>query len=159
MIRNKKFILFDWGNTIMRDFTDETGVMYKWNKVESMPNAEKILVELSGFADCFIATNAKDSEKSDIVKALQRVELHRYFIDIFCFKELGVAKPAFAYFNAIANCLQASKNEMVMIGDDLIADVEGATNFGIDAVLYDFDNKYQNYNGFKINNLLQLLEL
>ena len=66
----KKTFLFDLGNTIMRDFPDEKGKMKAWNKIEAMPNAEMMLEKLYQQHDCFIATNAKDSLKEDIIEAL-----------------------------------------------------------------------------------------
>jgi len=85
----KKIFLFDWGDTIMQDFPHEIGKMHTWLKVEAMPNADKMLNELSKKADCYLATNARDSSKLDIFKALERVNLHKYFKDIFCYIEIG----------------------------------------------------------------------
>ncbi len=155
----KKIYLFDWGNTIMREFPDEKGKMYEWSRVEAMPNAEIVLKELSSKADCYLATNAKDSEKDDIIKSLQRVNLHSYFKDIFCFKEIGFPKPSKEYFNSILEKLNCKKDDIVMIGDNLEKDVLGAENSGIDGILYDFNNQYKDYQGSSINDLKELLKL
>ena len=152
----EKVFLFDWGDTIMKNFPDETGKMYTWHKVEVMPNAEIMLHKLSQHADCYIATNAKDSERGDIIKALQRVGLHKYFKDIFCFREIGYSKPSDDYFNAILNKLEVKKDNLVMIGDSLESDIKGAKSFGIETILYDPNNKYPDYKGTKIANLLMI---
>ena len=154
-----KIFLFDWGNTIMRDFPNESGKMHKWTRVEAMPNAEKLLSKLSQQTDCFIATNARDSAKGDIVKALKRVNLDSYFKDIFCYQDLGFLKPSTEYFDAIINSLNKDKNELLMIGDDLENDVKGAQNYGIGSILYDFNNAYQDYEGRKISDLLDIIDL
>ena len=154
----KKIYLFDWGDTIMKNFPDETGKMNTWQKVQPMPNAEKMLRELSKYSDCFIATNAKDSEKIDIIKALQRVGLNKYFKGIFCYKEIGFSKPTIEYFNFILDKLKANKDDLVMVGDNIESDITGARIFGIDTILYDPNNKHPNYKGVKIMNLIEIIE-
>ncbi len=154
-----KTFLFDWGNTLMKDFKDEHGKMHEWNKVEAMPNAVQVLAILSKQTDCYIATNARDSEKEDIVKALQKVSLDVYFKDIFCYQELGFLKPSTAYFNVIIEALKVNKTDLIMIGDDLENDVKGAQKYGIEAILYDPNNKHSEYKGQKITDLKKLLEI
>jgi FMN phosphatase YigB (HAD superfamily) len=154
----KKAYLFDWGDTIMRDFPDEKGAMYTWNKLEIMPFADKMLLELSQKTNCYLATNAKDSTKEDIIKALKRVHLDPYFKDIFCFRELGVSKPSKEYFDLIIKKLGIDKEHIVMIGDNIDSDIHGVQKNGIDAILYDPYNKYENYEGHKITNLMRLLD-
>lgn len=152
----KKVYLFDWGDTILKDFPDETGKMHTWQKVKAMPNAEQMLRELSKRADCYLATNAKDSNKEDIIKALQRVNLHIYFKDIFCYKEIGFSKPSKEYFDTIVEKLHIQKSEIVMIGDNLEADIKGAQNNGIESILYDYNDDYPDYQGAKIRDLLMI---
>ncbi|MCK5148887.1 HAD-IA family hydrolase [bacterium] len=154
----EKIYLFDWGDTIMKDFPDETGAMHCWQKVEAMPNAGKMLRELSRQADCYLATNAKDSSKEDIIKALQRVDLHNYFKDIFCFHEIGYAKPSTQYFDSIVKRLNISRKDMVMIGDNPDTDIKGAEEYGIDSILYDYDDKYRDYQGARIVDLMEILK-
>ncbi len=158
MIISKKIFLFDWGNTIMKDFPDESGPMFTWQKVEAMPGVEQLLDKLSKSADCYIATNAKDSEKENIINALKRVNVSRYFKDVFCYREIGHSKPSKEYFDYIVDKLQAKKEDMVMIGDNLESDILGAQTNGIDSILFTSENKYPEYNGTRVNNLLSILE-
>jgi len=153
----KKVFLFDWGDTILKDFPNETGKMHTWQKVEAMPNAEKMLRELSQLTDCYLATNAKDSNKVDIIKALQRVNLHKYFKDIFCYKEIGFLKPSKEYFDTIVEKLNIEKSEIVMIGDNLENDIKGAESNGIESILYDYNDEYKDYHGAKITDLLTII--
>jgi putative hydrolase of the HAD superfamily len=152
----KTIFLFDWGNTVMKDFPDQSGPMWTWDRVEMMPGTDKMLINFASSADCYIATNAKDSDKEDILRALRRVDLDVYFKDIFCYRELNVAKPSKAYFDAITIRLNADKKEMLMIGDNLRTDVLGAIENGIDAILYDPENLNVDYNGLKIVNWSEL---
>ncbi len=153
----KKVFLFDWGDTILKNFPNETGKMYAWQIVEAMPNAEKMLSELSQLADCYLATNAKESNKEDIIKALQRVNLHKYFKDIFCYKEIGFFKPSKEYFDTIVEKLNIEKSEIVMIGDNLETDIKGAESNGIESILYDYNDEYKDYQGVRITDLVSII--
>ena len=153
----KTVFLFDWGNTIMKDYDGKPGPMSAWDKVEMMPFADTMLKELSQKADCFLATNAKESGKDEIIKALKRVGLDIYFKNVFCFRELGVTKPSNAYFELIVAMLGTDKESIVMVGDSIETDILGAQEYGIDAVLYDPENAYPDYHGLKITNLPELL--
>ena len=153
----KKVFLFDWGDTIMKGFPNETGAMHTWHRVEAMPNAEEMLRKLSQLTDCYLATNAKDSDKEDIIKALQRVNLHKYFKDVFCYREIGFSKPSKEYFDSIIEKLNIEKNEVIMIGDNLEDDIRGAENYGIKSILYDYKDKYKNYHGDRITDLLMII--
>ena len=143
----------------MKDFPGATGKMNTWPRVEAIPNAEFLLRELSKTRDCYIATNANDSTKKDIIEALQRVGLNTFLKDIFCYKEIGHAKPSKAFFDTIISRLNIQKEEVLMIGDHLQKDVEGAINNGIDAILYDPENQNKNYSGKKVSDLKMILAL
>jgi putative hydrolase of the HAD superfamily len=140
----------------MKDFPEETGKMFLWEKVEAMPNAETALKQLSSHADCYIATNAKDSNKEDIEKALQRVGLDKYFKGVFCYCELGYLKPSKEYYRTIIQQLNVSTEALVMVGDNLDADIKGAQAVGIRAILYAPQQKYPEYLGERVDDLLQV---
>lgn len=152
----KKKLLFDWGDTIMRDFPNETGKMCEWQKVEAMPNAEKALKELSQLTNCYIATNAIDSNKEDIIKALKRVNLHCYFKGIFCYKEIGHLKPSKEYFETIKKKINVNSEDLIIVGDNLDSDIKGAQNSGIDGILYASKEKYPDFTGNRVNDLLMV---
>ena len=154
----KKAYLFDWGDTIMRDFPDKKGSMYTWDKVEIMPHADKMLQRLTQKADCYLATNAKDSTKEDIIRALKRVHLDIYFKDIFCFRELGCKKPSKEYFNLIILKLGLNREDIVMVGDNFDSDIYEVQKQGIDTILYDPEDRYKDYKGHKISNLMMILD-
>ncbi len=154
----KKVYLFDWGDTIMKDYPDEEGEMCNWQKIQIMPNADKMLKALSQKSDCYLVTNAKDSTKDDIIKALNRVGLDIFFKGVFCYKELGVSKPSMEYFDLIIDKLCVSKEDVVMIGDNIESDIYGVQQIGIDTILYDPNNKYNDYSGRKVSDLMMILD-
>lgn len=59
--------------------------------------------------------------------------LRPYFVDIVVSGEVGVAKPEAGIFDIAFNMMgNPRKSEVLMIGDSLSADMQGALNYGID---------------------------
>jgi HAD superfamily hydrolase (TIGR01509 family) len=129
-------LLFDWGNTLMRDFPDFRGPMAYWPRVEAMPGAPQTLARLRREYRVVVATNAADSGRVLVQAALARVGLLPYVDEVFTGHELRLRKPDPAFFHAIADRLGRPVGEMVMIGDDYPADVVGAKLAGLRAVWY-----------------------
>ena len=150
-----KNIIFDWGNTLMIDFPDEKGPMYSWNKIESVANAKECLSNISGYVNCYIGTNSKDSNKDEIYLALNRVGLGQFIHDIFCFRDVGYEKPKMQFFEYILTKLNISKRDVVFIGDDFEKDYIGPITYGIHAILYDPKNRYPHV----LNKISDLMEI
>jgi putative hydrolase of the HAD superfamily len=153
-----KALLFDWGDTLMIDFSDQKGPMYTWSRIEAVKNAKECLLQLSKVYPCYIATNAKDSTKEDIYKALHIVGIGTYIRDIFCFKEIGYEKPGADFFNTIFDKLALFPNEIAMIGDDLDKDFNGSIKNGINGILFDPKNNYSNIKQ-RITDLLDIADI
>jgi FMN phosphatase YigB (HAD superfamily) len=132
-----KAILFDWGDTLMVDFPDEKGPMKDWRRVSATRNAEACLAALAPRFPLYVATNAKDSGREDIMAAFARVGLAPYLSGVFCFREIGAPKPSKEFFGYILGKLGLSAEEILMVGDDLEKDYRGARSFGLRALLYD----------------------
>jgi putative hydrolase of the HAD superfamily len=67
-----------------------------------------------------------------------------------------VKKPnpkIFEYAVAVAN---AQKEQSIMIGDCIEADVNGALNFGMDAILFNIDSAKTHINIKQVSHLLEL---
>lgn len=135
--RTPPCVLFDWGDTIMRDLPDAVGPMEHWPRVEAIEGAVEALDELrtSGYLTG-LATNAADSDESAIWRALARVGLETRFDHVFCARGLGAAKPDRAYFDAILEQLGLAAGEVIMVGDSRAVDVEGAVAAGLGAVWF-----------------------
>jgi len=131
-----RFFLFDWGNTLMIDFPDEQGPMFRWRRVEAVDGALTALRALSRTGSCFLATNAKDSLPADIQAALARVHLDTYIKKIFCYRELGHAKPSPEFYLEIVKRLACDPHHICMTGDSLENDVYAAAACGFRAVWY-----------------------
>lgn len=132
----KTWVLFDWGNTLMRVFPAYKGKMKDWPKVEEMPGARKALHALHGKVGIALATNAADSEEADIREALGRVDLDSFVKRIFCYKAVGAKKSTPEFFEAVLSALHATPAQVVMVGDDPREDVEAARAAGMRVVWF-----------------------
>lgn len=63
--------------------------------------------------------------------------LHQYFKKVFISEQMGTQKPSPDFFEKIATQIGCSdKASMLMIGDSLTADIQGANQAGIDSIWY-----------------------
>ena len=62
-------------------------------------------------------------------------------IDIFCSSEVGFAKPDARFFQAVERRLNLTPSELALVGDDLIADHQGATAAGWKSIFIDRDGQ------------------
>jgi len=134
--RSSRCILFDWGNTLMRDIPGYIGPMRSWPQVYAIPHAPDVLSSLRADWTLALATNAADSEEVDIWAALKRVGLDRLLDRVYCFRRIGHKKPSPQFFQFILDDLQLEPSNAVMVGDDFEADVLGANRAGIRAVWF-----------------------
>lgn len=82
----------------------------------------------------FLLSNAQTSFTYPEMRALGLTE---YFDDIFFSSDLEVKKPSVKFYEALFEKHGLKKTESVMIGNDRFADVQGALDFGIEAVYLD----------------------
>lgn len=59
-----------------------------------------------------------------------------YLDGVFISQDMGVAKPDPAYFRQVLAALGAEGETTVMVGDDLLSDIQGARNAGLDSIWY-----------------------
>ncbi|UFH30261.1 YjjG family noncanonical pyrimidine nucleotidase [Chryseobacterium sp. C-71] len=85
--------------------------------------------------------------------------IDHYFQTITSADSVSVRKPNPAIFEHSLKLANAAKKESVLIGDDWIADVVGAQNFGIDVIFFDVLNENPQQENLKvIKHLLQIKE-
>ena len=132
----KGCILFDWGDTLMRVLPEYHGPMKDWPRVEAVPGAAEMLAALHQERTLALATNAADSDEQDIRAALRRADLERWLDHIYCFKKIGFRKPSPEFFAYILEDLGLPAEQVIMVGDDYMADVLGARQCGLRAVWF-----------------------
>lgn len=126
-----RILVFDWGDTVMRDFPDLPGPMADWDRVELIPGVLELLNHASSLYTCVIATNAGVSDTAAMIRALKRVEVHSFFQSFFSSRDLGYEKPDIRFFLGILSALGCSPNECLMIGNSYEKDICGARNAGM----------------------------
>ncbi|MBJ2148788.1 HAD family hydrolase [Vibrio sp. IB15] len=156
-----KTVLFDWGNTLMIDFPDAQGKMCDWEIVQEVSGAQALLAELSKHHNIYIATNAADSSKTDIIWAFERVGLSQYIDGYFCKASIGLSKYEPGFYPAIISQLGIKPKESTMIGDTLEKDIYPALEAGLQAVWLNTEGTIADTNLpiVEVKNLTELLEL
>lgn len=156
-----KTVLFDWGNTLMIDFPDAQGKMCDWETVREVSGAQALLAELSKHHNIYIATNAADSSKTDIIRAFERVGLSKYIDGYFCKASIGLSKYEPGFYPAIISQLGIKPQEVTMIGDILEKDIYPALEAGLQAVWLNTEGDIPDtiLPIVEVQNLIELLEL
>jgi len=129
-------ILFDWGDTVMRDDPASTTPMVEWQTVEVVEGIAAVLAYLhSGGRRIVLATSASISGESQIRAALARGGLDNYFRRIYCFENTRLPKGE-AFYRHILSDLGIRASEVLMAGDGFEKDVQAANAAGIFAVWF-----------------------
>ncbi len=128
------YVMFDWGDTIMRDDPAMTTPMAQWPTVAAVEGTEETLKAIHRQRKIIMATGAVQSNEADIRFALQRVNLANYFDRIFCFKNTGLRKPSEEFYRHILETIQAQPSDLLMVGDNFESDVLAANRVGIPAM-------------------------
>src|SRR5512145_781265 len=131
-------VLFDWGDTVMRDDPTATAPMVEWQTVEAVAGIAEVLAYLhSSGRRIGLATSADVSDESQIRGALRRCGLDQYFSHIYCFKNTQLPKGE-AFYRHILSDLGIPASEALMVGDSFAKDVQAANAVGIFAVWFNW---------------------
>ncbi|WP_419869567.1 YjjG family noncanonical pyrimidine nucleotidase [Chryseobacterium sp. CT-SW4] len=85
--------------------------------------------------------------------------IDKYFYSITSADSVGVRKPNARIFEYSLGLAKAAKEESILIGDDWIADVVGAQNFGMDVIFFDVYKENRQEKDLKsVRHLLQIKE-
>jgi putative hydrolase of the HAD superfamily len=128
-------VVWDWGDTLMRDIPGQDGPMAAWPHVEAMPGAVEALDRLQTIPVHCLATNAQDSGPADVAVALERVGLRGFLTRILVSPELGVAKPDPDFFREVTRRLDLPPADLVSVGNDYGKDIVPAKAVGMRTIL------------------------
>ncbi|MGP4041860.1 HAD family hydrolase [Gracilibacillus sp. D59] len=161
MTKKIRAVIFDWGDTLMRDFPQSKGAMAYWEKVEVIPDIKDALEKVSSEYICCVASNAGNSSAELMGVALNRVEIQKYFQYFFTSRELGVTKPNLEFFDNIIRKLNLRHEECIMVGNDYEKDIVPAIAIGINTILYNKESKevLNNDADFTISSMKELYEV
>jgi putative hydrolase of the HAD superfamily len=89
-------------------------------------------------------------------KKMKNARLDTYFISVTNSELAGQKKPHPSIFEYALSLAKATKAESIMIGESLEADIQGAIDFGIDAIHFNQQNVKADNKVFQINKLIEL---
>ena len=115
--------------------------------------AKEILDYLYPNYNLHIITNGFQSVQDGKMK---NSDLLKYFKTITNSESAGVKKPNPTIFSHAIQLANAEKEKSLMIGDSWEADIEGALNFGMDAIFFNEFNVPVENNFPQVNHLLDL---
>ena len=87
---------------------------------------------------------------------LEKSGIKKYFNQIITSESVGVKKPNPKVFEYALLKANAMKENSIMIGDSLEADVYGALDFGIDAIYFNPEEKLNSLDLKAVNSLLEI---
>ncbi len=131
-----KALLFDWGNTVMKVFPDQRGPMADWPEVAAMDGVLEVLPKLKAQFKIVLVSDAQDSDRMQVVRALNRVNLSAFFDEIFTPAELCARKPAPDFYHNALKQIAIPPQNAVMIGDHYEKDIIAAKQVGLWTVWY-----------------------
>ena len=131
-----KAMVFDMGGTLMRVFSEYTGPMAYWPRVEPVPGVAQALEQLSKDLVCCVASNAGFSDSELLGKALARGNIRHYFKHVFTSRVLGVEKPDPRFFYNVLERLDVAPEECIMVGDEYLKDITGAKSVGMQTIWF-----------------------
>lgn len=135
-----KMIIFDWGDTLMRDFKEYSGPMAEWEKIELIAGAEEMLEKLHKKYKIVVASNAEDSDSLMMKKAFERAGIDKYIDSFYTSKELGFKKPDKNFFLEIIKREKIEIKEVTAVGNIYINDVKPVIELGGAGILFDEKN-------------------
>jgi 2-haloacid dehalogenase len=140
-LRTKRFHLFFDEVGITAD-PETVSPLYLRNLAlgtDLLPGAEEVICFLRPRFHLGLVTNGL----ADVQRPrLSRSALADCFEGVFISEEIGAAKPARAYFDAVFRAIgEPPKNEVLIIGDSLSSDMRGGIDYGIDACWYNPANQ------------------
>ena len=69
-------------------------------------------------------------------KKLSGAGLYKYFDKLFFSEEIKAHKPSKVFFDTAIKSTNSKKKESIIIGDNFLADIEGAKNAGLDQIWF-----------------------
>jgi FMN phosphatase YigB (HAD superfamily) len=131
-----RWVLFDWGGTLMSEDGPLDVPMALWPEVRAIDGAHEALATLSRRYRIGVATNASVSKRNMIEMALGRVGLRDWVNDVFCYSDIGARKDEDGFWRAVLDRAGAEASHVVMVGDSLEQDVLAPRRFGIASIWF-----------------------
>ncbi|OYT10547.1 MAG: noncanonical pyrimidine nucleotidase, YjjG family [Bacteroidetes bacterium 4572_112] len=149
--------LFDVDNFGLAKKMGEFYVKESPYKKQLFPGTIELLEKLSNKYKLHIITNG--FSEVQYIK-LEQSKLSKYFTEIIISEETDWKKPSPEIFHYAMQKAGAIVEESIMIGDDLKADIKGASEVGMDQIWVNFDNTYAGFKPtYTVDSLMQIEEI
>ena len=104
----------------------------------SVEYAYELLQYLYNKYDIYVVSNGFRFVQESRVKI---GKFDKYFKELFLSEDIGIQKPDIRFFDYCYEKLGSPpKEELILIGDSLSADIKGGNNFGIDTIWFNKNN-------------------
>lgn len=154
-----KLVLEELGLTGDYDKIEKEYKEFLFDCAEKVDGAEELLKYLTAKYRVFGASNAL---KQVQLNRLKKAGFIDYFEEIIVSEQVGVGKPDKRFFDACLDIAKCDKEQAIMIGDSLSADILGAFNVGIKSIWYNHNHKPQPKDklyDYKVDNLKQIQKI
>jgi putative hydrolase of the HAD superfamily len=148
-------------------------IFLHFNKKVSQDDAQKIFYEYlriyEASWECFNDVNPcmqklkkyklgiiSNGDKDQQIKKLKTMDIYRFFDYFIISSEVGCSKPDRKIFEIACKKANVLPKNSVYVGDNVQTDIAPAEDIGINAVLIDRNNEYQEKKYKRINSLNQL---
>lgn len=142
-------------NSFEEDFRKEMRAVAK-----TVEGAEEILSYLSSRYPVYTASNASRLQQEI---RLKNSGLMKYISGMFTSEDIGFQKPAKEFFySCVQELYPISPSEIVMIGDNITADIIGAKNFGLKTIWFNYnkaDHDNYNFTDYYVNELSDIKKI
>jgi len=123
-------------------------------KTSLVPHTIKLLEYLAPHYSLYIISNGFYDVQ---LTKMKNSGISRYFKKLFTSDRIGYSKPDSRIFDYAVKSVNAKKAESLMVGDDVINDIEGARNARIDQIYFNPEGKVSSVNAtYEIKELLEL---
>lgn len=158
-----------WWYDVVRNVYDDIGMFNEFDNYfedlfehfrkgawEIFPETEPVLTSLKNKELKLVVVSNFDSRVYDVCRNLG---ILNYFDDFIISSEAGYAKPSAEIFQLALNRNYLDESECIHIGDNFENDYLCPRSIGMNAVFLDRENKLDNNEIFRIQNLKQITEL
>lgn len=159
LLRVKRFAdslkqIGEYDETVARRFGDEY-ISESPYQTTLFPNTIEILAWLkeNGYNVYLLTNGFKEVQTIKITQS----GIDKYIDKMICSEDTGYQKPDKRIFEYALKCVNAKKDQSIMIGDDLNTDIAGASKFGMDSVYFNSEKgKKSDKATYEISDLIEL---
>ncbi len=126
-------------------------------KLNLFPNTQEVLIDLSARYPLYIITNG--FEEVQFAK-ISNCNLAPFFSNVFTSERVGAQKPNPAIFLHALESINAEPENCIMIGDDIEADIRGASEVGMDQIFVNHNQRKVSFKPtYEVHNLIEILNI